>query len=83
MKGILTKERRIKLRRILDEFFSMGELRGLCFDMQIHFDELAGETKPEKVIALIEFCERRGRISELETKVYTLRPDASLEDMPE
>ena len=82
-KGILTKERRIELRRILDELFNMGELRGLCFDMHIDFEELAGATKPEKVIALIEFCERRGRISELETKVYTLRPNASLEDMPE
>lgn len=82
-KGTLTNERRIKLRQILDEFFSMGELRGLCFDMHIDFEGLAGETKPEKVMALIEFCEHRGRISELETRVYTLRPNTSLEDTPE
>ena len=72
-----TKERRIKLRRILDELFNIAELRGLCFDMHIDFEELAGETKPDRVIALIEFCERRGRTLELETKVYTLRPNVS------
>ena len=76
-KGILAKERRIKLRRILDELFNMGELRALCFDMHIDFEGLTGETKPDKVIALIEFCERRGRTSELETRVYALRPDVS------
>ena len=77
------EERQIKLRQTLDEFFTLSELRGLCFDMNIDFENLGGETKSDKVVALIEFCKHRGRTSELEAKVSELRPNASQEDKPE
>ncbi|MCP4543060.1 MAG: response regulator [Chloroflexi bacterium] len=67
---------RTKLRRILDTHFNVGELRDLCFDLDIKYDNLSGDGKKEKARELIEYCERHGRITELVKTCYNLRPKA-------
>ena len=55
------------LRQFINQFFSDEELEMLCFD---YFPEAANEfgggmSKNRKVIALIGYCDRRGRLADL------------------
>ncbi len=66
---------RTNLRKILRKSFSEGDLRDLCQDLDIDYDDLPGEGKADKVRELIIFCDQRGRLSELLSKCQELRPD--------
>jgi hypothetical protein len=52
----------------------MQELRSLCFDLNIEFEILAGNSLEEKAMELISYCSRRGRLSELIAHCHELRP---------
>ncbi|NIV98293.1 hypothetical protein GWN26_03735 [Candidatus Saccharibacteria bacterium] len=58
-------------------FFSEEELRSLCFDLGIDYEELGGRSKSVKVLELIGFMQRRARLDELVFLARELRPDAS------
>jgi hypothetical protein len=64
------------LKDALDRTFSEDDLRGLCFELNIDFDDLGGDSKAARIIALILHCEKRDRLSELEATVRRLRPNA-------
>jgi len=55
----------IRLRQTLDERFDDGELRTFCFDLDVDYDGLSGDSKTDKIVALITYLERRGRIPDL------------------
>lgn len=63
-----------RLHSILVANFSNSELWELAFSLQIDYDELSGETKSRKAIELIGYCQRRGRMGELEQAVLQRRP---------
>jgi len=63
---------------ILTQRLSSSELRTLCFDLQVDYEDLAGETKPDKARELIQYLERRGRLPELVPHLRGLRPDIDL-----
>lgn len=54
-----------KLREAINDSFSMDEIHLLCFDLLVNYDELSGNTKSQKVVALIQSLTRRGRLNEL------------------
>ncbi len=56
---------RIALREILVERFSGQELRALCFDLNVDYEDLPGEGKTDKALALIAYSERHDRLAEL------------------
>ncbi len=62
------------LRKALARHFNLGELSALCFDLGIDYEELAGATKTEKVTALLDYCERHGRLPALLTYLQAERP---------
>ena len=62
------------LRKALARHFNLAELNTLCFDLGIDYEELAGATKTEKVTALLDYCERHGRLPALLTHVQAERP---------
>ncbi len=62
------------LRKALTQHFNRGELKTLCFDLNIDYDELAGETKTEKVTALLDYCERHSRLPFLLAYLQQERP---------
>jgi hypothetical protein len=64
----------VQLRQLLTERFDNAELRDLCFDLNIDFQNLPGEAKNEKVRELIVHCERHGRTAELWQRCRELRP---------
>jgi len=64
----------VKLREGLDQHFNDSELRTLCFDSGIDYDNLPGEDKAAKARELVAHCERRGRTAELVELCRRLRP---------
>jgi formylglycine-generating enzyme required for sulfatase activity len=67
-----------ELRQFITLYFSDNELEELCFD---YFPELlndftASMTRSQKAIALIGYCERRGRMDHLLSALARLRREA-------
>jgi formylglycine-generating enzyme required for sulfatase activity len=67
-----------ELRQFLTQYFNDNELEELCFDYfpDLLNDFTAGMTKSQKAIALISYCDRRGRMDHLLTALSKLRPEA-------
>jgi len=63
-----------RLRSILVSNFSDAELRELAYTLEIDYEDLGGDTKGRRVIELIGYCQRRGRLDELEKAVMVARP---------
>jgi len=53
----------VTLRRMLDDQFDLEEIKNLCFDLGIDFDDLRGEGK--KAREVVAYCQRRGRLQDL------------------
>lgn len=66
---------RTRLRRLLATRFSAAELRALCFDLGIDYENLRGEGKAEKAGALVDYLEDRERIPALIELGRRERPD--------
>lgn len=67
-----------QLRTALSKLFSTGELRTLCFDLGIEYEDLEGAGKSGKALALVQYGQRHGRYNELVYRVQQLRPHANL-----
>jgi len=65
----------IQMLQLLSEYFDEGELRTLCFVLQISYDDLPGSGKLNKARELIDYLDRHGRLSELASKGFELRSD--------
>lgn len=66
----------VELARILTNYFNLSELQGLCFELGLDFDDLAGSGKSDKARELVNYLNRRGRIPELTRLIQQLRPNA-------
>lgn len=67
------------LKRLLDTRFDEGELRTLCFHLDVDYDGLLGDGKMNKTRELLTYLERRERIHEIVQAIKELRPDISLQ----
>lgn len=76
----VTVEYRTRLRQLLSEHFDREELRTLCFDLGIDYDELRGEGATNKARELVAYLERRSRITELVAIGKRLRPHVDWDD---
>jgi hypothetical protein len=63
-----------KLLQQLEEAYSDDELQELCFELDIDYENLPGETKRSKARQLIQYCKRRRQLNELAALHYRLRP---------
>ena len=68
---------RSRLRQVLATRFNDGELRTLCFDLGIEYDDLPGEGRADRARELVAYLERRDRISDLKEIGERMRPDVS------
>jgi WD40 repeat protein/LysM repeat protein len=64
-----------QLRKTLTQRFSLDELKTLCFDLGIDFEELPAKTKSGIARELVEYCKHRHRIDDLVKKGRELRSD--------
>jgi len=67
----------LALRDNLNNYYSEGELRSLCFDLEIDYENLGGSGKSGKVLELIQMTQRHGRLAELVELVRQQRPNAT------
>jgi hypothetical protein len=66
-----------RLRRNLDEYFNDEEIRSLCADLNVDYDDLPTQGKEGKIRELVAYLDRRLRIPELSKKCTELRPKAT------
>ena len=71
-----------QLRELLARRFSAGELRTLCFDMGVDYDDLPGEGKADKARELVSFCDRHDTVAKLVETGKRLRPDVPWQSAP-
>ena len=69
-----------KLRQMLATEFSEEELRTLCSDLDIDYDNLRGESKADKTMALIDHLRRQLRLPDLIKVGKRMRPDVAWDD---
>ena len=77
--GKLVQASRIRLRGNIYNAFTRSELRDVCFDMDVDYESLSGDTKGDDVRELIALCERSGRMDELITMCSRRRSNVSWE----
>jgi hypothetical protein len=63
-----------ELLDFMDQRFSLADIRRLCYDLSVACEHLRGETKPDKIIGLIQTLQRHGRLPELITSLEHYRP---------
>ncbi|NJM58894.1 MAG: hypothetical protein HC857_17865 [Synechococcales cyanobacterium RU_4_20] len=69
---------RQKIAIALADLFELEEIETLCFDLDIDAEEIKGQTKSAKAHALVNYCENRGRLSELAAAIRARRSNAQL-----
>ena len=72
----LTPKLQGKLKEILRTYFNESELRDLCFEMAIVYEDVPGQALIDKARELVLYCERIGRVDELVTACRARRPNA-------
>jgi hypothetical protein len=73
--------RSLSLRQILDQKFNLGEIEGLCFEMQIDFEDLEGKSKKTKILSLLNYCQRHSRVTELWEQCVHARPELAKSEL--
>lgn len=67
-------------RDLLAQHFNLEELKQLCFDLGVDYDNLGGETKDNKTQSLLQHALRHGRLQTLQARCEELRPTAEWPD---
>jgi hypothetical protein len=67
-------KQRKKIREILTNRFSEGELKTLAFDLGIDYENLPGGSKADTARELVRYCERKGLVRELVTAITEVHP---------
>jgi len=65
-----------KLQRFLINHYSLDELKSLCFELDIEYENLGGRTRNNKSRELILHLGQNGRFDELFSQLETSRPRA-------
>ena len=65
---------RTELRNRLTQRFSIDEIKALCFDLGVEFEELGGDTKSAIALNLVAYMERRDQLDKLIAAIDRNRP---------
>lgn len=65
------------LRSLMSCCFDINDLKVMCFDLGVDFDDLAGNKKSVKIISLIKHFQKNGGTAELINYLRRERPDVS------
>ena len=63
-----------ELARKIAQSFNISELRDLCFSLDIEYENLSGDSRKDKVIALIDYCKRHHKLEDLIDICESIRP---------
>lgn len=67
----MTKE---ELRKQISAYFNISELKDLCFDLEIEFENIPGDTLDDKSREIIKHCQRNGQTLSLINKCRKMKP---------
>ncbi|MFN2105512.1 MAG: hypothetical protein ACK2UJ_11600 [Candidatus Promineifilaceae bacterium] len=70
-----------ELRQAIMEHFSEADIKALCFDMGLDYEELSGDSKTEKVIGLIDYFDRMDEIPKLIAYCSRYRPNVPWDEI--
>lgn len=73
----------VKLFQKIDRHFNDADLRDLCFQLNVEYENLAGQGKRDKVRELVLWMKRNGRLPDLITLASQLRPNTRWQDSPQ
>lgn len=73
--GTVVDVDRKALRVVMTEVFGFNDLKILCDNMNISYEEIGGSNLSSKVLELVLYCVRRNRLVELAQHCVELRPD--------
>lgn len=71
----LTTEKKQKLYSTIKDAFNLSELHVLAFSIGIDMEEIGGSTKSERIIELINYCQRRNVLDKLIAQINKERGD--------
>lgn len=69
-----------QLHSALDKYFNLSEIRTLCFDLSIPYEDFGGEGKKEKAAELVKYAERLGKFNQVVAYVQQARPHANFQE---
>ncbi len=72
-----------QIYELLIAHFDEAELQTLCFYLGIDYESLVGTAKPGKARALVQYCDRAGRLGDLRAKVKGERPFVEWPEAPQ
>lgn len=72
-----------ELHQLLNQYFSLEEIRTLCFQLNVDFEGVAGEEKPSRIRELLLSLARGGRLTELISIVERERPLVDWPTLPD
>ncbi|MBE2200384.1 MAG: hypothetical protein IAE79_17345 [Anaerolinea sp.] len=72
---------RSKLHWALSNAFNEAEIKLLCSDLNIEFEDIQGDQKGVTALNLIQYCERHGRIPALVDHILERRAHISRDDL--
>ncbi|MBK8905590.1 MAG: tetratricopeptide repeat protein [Anaerolineaceae bacterium] len=67
-----------QIHEALFTHFNLDELRTLCFQLDVRYDDLSGDTLTNKTLSLVEYARRHGRFNDLVAAVQKARPHLEL-----
>lgn len=70
-----------KIRQVLDSQFSLEDLKTLCFDLRISYEDLSGDTIRHKTTALVDYCQRRALLPELIEVIHNQQPTITIQEL--
>ena len=73
--GLVASAEGRTLYQLLDRYFNLGEIEGLCFELGIDDENLRGETKAGKARALVQYVDANSRLDELKKLMRVQRPN--------
>ncbi|HEY3341911.1 MAG TPA: hypothetical protein VGK81_07825 [Anaerolineae bacterium] len=66
-----------QLRENVLAYFEVDDLESLCFDLGVDYNGLPGDGKAAKVVAMLEYFGRTGRVTQLIDRCAQLRPNVA------
>ncbi len=70
----LSRDPLVILRQHLASYFNNDELRTLCFDLRVEYEDLAADSREGRTRELVSLMDRHCRVPELIAKCAELRP---------
>jgi hypothetical protein len=71
----------VKLKDQIKDHFNQNDLKELCFNLGLDFEDLPGETRKDKARELVIYCQQHGLLMSLVNQCQKLRPHLSWQDI--